>query len=163
VKEIRINCGGCGGSFYFQHPSVNDVSRLLSPTLDCRICGVTLKAPEDELTMIPMDTFLRRSFKAQGIELGDDTVFGVIEIKGDNPDDDEVILESNVIPLFAEPQTRPSPAMMPPHPPQKNMLGQFKVRSPHLTQRIRDPKLKELAQQAHEATKPRPIKDTPQA
>jgi len=79
---MRINCAVCKKSFQFSNPAVSTVADLLSVTVDCPHCGADLKAPDDEITMIPMAEYMRRSLVRQGIVIGPDAEFGYIEVRG---------------------------------------------------------------------------------
>ena len=59
--SINIHCGQCEGVFEFEHPSVRIAADLNNVTIDCKWCGVTLKAPTDEIHMIPMTEYLSRT------------------------------------------------------------------------------------------------------
>lgn len=108
MKTIKVICVNCTRDFEFQHPSVSGVEDLRHVTLDCRYCGETLKMPEDEVYMISMNEFIRRDLVAQGLVGPDDPITtGYID------------LDDNVLEVDFQQRAKVTPAVMPPHPPER--------------------------------------------
>lgn len=66
MKEFTVHCGACQGKFKIRHPALPTLEKVMQITTDCPFCGVTIKAPNDELLMIPMGEYMRRSMIANG-------------------------------------------------------------------------------------------------
>lgn len=67
MKTIKITCGNCMESFEFAHPSVRSAKDIMGITLDCGHCGVTLKAPSNELHMKPLGQVIIEDLEQKGI------------------------------------------------------------------------------------------------
>lgn len=63
---VQVHCSNCQGVFDFDHPSVLSAADLYKITLTCGWCGITLKAPTDEIYMITLDEYTQRALKRQG-------------------------------------------------------------------------------------------------
>lgn len=107
MKKIKVLCGHCQRNFDFEHPSVNKVEDLRNVTLDCGWCGNTIKVPDDEVYMIDIGEYMRRSLVRQGhLQEGDPA-----------PQVGYIDLTSPVIEVDFQKRSRVTPAIMPPHPP----------------------------------------------
>lgn len=60
---VTVHCGGCDTSFKFAHPAAQKAANLMHVTITCKNCGVTLKAPSDELHMLPIGEVMARQVR----------------------------------------------------------------------------------------------------